>query len=168
VIAPWCWRSRGALPWWPGSAVTKSDITWNLETYRSAGWGNMGVIGIYGVRREEENFIEIFSPRWFELFSHAVQEARRLEMKIDLTPSLGWRMGGPHVTSAFGEQTFPVADGQISVRANEAKVKRPGGRCSRLRYSRGIDPSGKIMGIGEGRSPNSPEIISNAPKPYCS
>ena len=48
----------GAYWWWPGSAVTKEDLTWNLETYRKAGWGNMGVIGIYGVRGEEDRFIE--------------------------------------------------------------------------------------------------------------
>lgn len=44
----------GAYWWWPGNAVTKRDLTWNLETYRRAGWGNLGVIGIYGVKGEEE------------------------------------------------------------------------------------------------------------------
>jgi hypothetical protein len=44
----------GSYWWWPGSAVTREDLTWNLETYHQAGWGNMGVIGIYGVKGEEE------------------------------------------------------------------------------------------------------------------
>jgi hypothetical protein len=116
----------GAYWWWPGSAVTKEDLTWNLETYRKAGWGNMGVIGIYGVKGEEERFIDIFSPRWFEMFNHAVAEAKRLGMNIDLTPSSGWRMGGPHVTPEFGEQNLVVENGRIEARQNSAKVKRAG------------------------------------------
>ncbi|MBN1444269.1 MAG: glycoside hydrolase family 2, partial [Planctomycetes bacterium] len=120
----------GAYWWWPGSAVTKEDLTWNLETYRKAGWGNMGAIGIYGVRGEEERFIDIFSPQWFEMFNHAVAEAKRLGMHIDLTPSSGWRMGGPHVTPEHGELTLAVESGRIAARPNRATVKRagPGGQ----------------------------------------
>ncbi len=61
----------GAYWWWPGSAVTRRDLTWNLETYRKAGWGNMGVIGIYGVHGAEERFLDIFTPEWFEMYNHA-------------------------------------------------------------------------------------------------
>jgi len=120
----------GAYWWWPGSAVTKEDLTWNLETYRRAGWGNMGVIGIYGVRGEEERFINIFSPRWFEMFNHTVAEARRLGMNIDLTPSSGWRLGGPHVTPQYAEQSFTVQDGRIVSQTRSDQVKRagPGGQ----------------------------------------
>jgi len=116
----------GAYWWWPGSAVTKEDLTWNLETYRKAGLGNLGVIGIYGVRGEEHRSIDIFSPTWFEMFNHAVAEAKRLGMNIDLTPSSGWRMGGPHVTPRYGEQTFAVEKGRILARPNGARVKRAG------------------------------------------
>lgn len=116
----------GAYWWWPGSAVTKEDLTWNLETYRKAGWGNMGVIGIYGVRGEEDRFIDVFSPEWFEMFNHAVAEGKRLGMNIDLTPSSGWRMGGPHVTPEYGEQEFAVQEGHIVARPNGARVKRAG------------------------------------------
>lgn len=116
----------GAYWWWPGSAVTKSDITWNLETYRQAGWGNMGVIGIYGVQGEEQRFIEVFTPRWFQMFNHAVAEGQRLGMNIDLTPSSGWRLGGPHVPPEYGEETFRIEEGNISVKPNGARVKRAG------------------------------------------
>ncbi|GAB6164198.1 glycosyl hydrolase [Thermostilla marina] len=116
----------GAYWWWPGNAVSEQDLTWNLETYRRAGWGNLGVIGIYGVRGEEDRFVDIFSRRWFALFNHAVREANRLGMNIDLTPGSGWRLGGPHITPAFGEQTFTVEDGRIVARPVAAKVKRAG------------------------------------------
>ena len=29
----------GAYWWWPAGAVSKEGLTWNLETYRKAGWG---------------------------------------------------------------------------------------------------------------------------------
>ncbi len=116
----------GSYWWWPGSAVTKKGLTWNLETYQRAGWGNLGVIGIYGVQGEESNNIPIFSPHWFEMFNHAVSEADRLGMNIDLTPSSGWRLGGPHVTSEFAEQSFEVSNGMILGVTRSDMVKRPG------------------------------------------
>ncbi len=124
-------RSRpGAYWWWPGSAVSKEDLTWNLKTYREAGWGNMGVIGIYGVQGEEDRAIPIFTKRWFEMFNHALAVADRLEMNLDLTPSSGWRLGGPHITEAHGEMAFDVKDGRIVARPLAAQVKRagPGGK----------------------------------------
>lgn len=151
----------GAYWWWPGSAVTREDLTWNLETYRKAGWGNMGVIGIYGVRGEEEQFIDIFSPKWFEMFNHAVAEAKRLGMNIDLTPSSGWRMGGPHVTPEFGEQNLVVESGRIEARPNPAKVKRagPGGEGLTINpYSQAavafhLDWMDKHFAAGNGAAP---------------
>lgn len=116
----------GAYWWWPASAVTEEDITWNLETYWKAGWGNMGVIGIYGVRGAENRFIDIFTPRWFAMFNHAVTEANRLGMLIDLTPSSGWRMGGPHVPKELGEQQLTIENGRIVAKPMKAAVKRPG------------------------------------------
>lgn len=123
----------GAYWWWPGGAVSKAGLTWNLETYRKAGWGNMGVVGIYGVKGEEEHFIDIFSPEWFEMFNHALEEAGRLGMNIDLTPSSGWRMGGPHITRLYAEQSFSVVNGRIEAMGLDTRVKRAGpggeGRC---------------------------------------
>jgi len=116
----------GSYWWWPGSAVTQADLTWNLETYRAAGWGNMGVIGIYGVKGEESRSLPIFSPEWFTMFNHAVTEGKRLGMNIDLTPSSGWRIGGPHVTKEYSERTFAVKDGKIEVKEQSARVKRAG------------------------------------------
>jgi hypothetical protein len=116
----------GSYWWWPGSAVTREDLTWNLQTYHNAGWGNLGVIGIYGVKGEEERSLPIFSPQWFAMFNHAVTEARRLGMNIDLTPSAGWRLGGPHVTSEYSERSFAVKNGRIEVKELRERVKRAG------------------------------------------
>ena len=116
----------GAIWWWPASAVTPHDLTWNLETYARAGWGNMGIVGIYGVRGEEERSIELFSPTWFKMYNHTHQEARRLGINLDLTPSGGWRWGGPHVTQEHAEQKFAVEDDALVVKEMKEKVKRAG------------------------------------------
>lgn len=116
----------GSYWWWPGSAVTKSDLTWNLETYHKAGWGNLGVIGIYGVQGEEAASIDIFSPKWFDMFNHSLKEADRLGMNLDLTPSSGWRLGGPHVTPEYAEQSYAIENGQIKVVQRTDMVKRAG------------------------------------------
>ena len=86
----------------------------------------MGVIGIYGVLGEEANAIPIFSPAWFAMYNHAVTEGRRLGMNIDLTPSAGWRLGGPHVTQEHAERSFAVSDGRIVVTRRHDQVKRAG------------------------------------------
>ncbi len=151
----------GAYWWWPGSAVTKEDLTWNLETYRKAGWGNMGVIGIYGVKGEEARSIDIFTPKWFEMFNHAVAEAERLGMNIDLTASSGWRMGGPHVTRQYAEQSFAVANGKIVAKPRGDKVKRagPGGKGMTVNpYSQAamafhLDWMARRFAEGKGRPP---------------
>ena len=116
----------GSYWWWPASAVTREDLTWNLETYQKAGWGNMGVIGIYGVKGEEKRTIPIFTPEWFAMYNHSVTEARRLGMNIDLTPSSGWRLGGPHVTKKHSERSFSVKNGKIEIKEMGDKVKRAG------------------------------------------
>jgi len=35
--------------WWEGSAVTKKDLTWNLELYQKTGLGGVEITPIYGV-----------------------------------------------------------------------------------------------------------------------
>ena len=119
----------GSYWWWPGSAVTRDDLTWNLETYHQAGWGNMGAIAIYGVKGEEKRSIPLFSPEWFAMFNHAVSEGKRLGMNIDLTPSSGWRLGGPHIKPEHSERSFAIKDGKIVAVVRRDAVKRaaPGG-----------------------------------------
>ncbi|EMI45615.1 glycosyl hydrolase [Rhodopirellula sp. SWK7] len=116
----------GAIWWWPNSAVTKKDLSWNLELYRKAGWGNLSIVGIYGVRGEEERAIDLFSPKWFEAYNYTIEEADRLGMNIDLTPGGGWRWGGPHVSRDFAEQSFRVDGDAISVLSKRDAVKRAG------------------------------------------
>ena len=85
--------------WWLGSAVDKENLSKELTRYRDAGWGGVHLVPIYGAQGWEPKFIEHLSPQWMEMLHHAVSEARRLGMDVDMTTGTGWPFGGPHVTS---------------------------------------------------------------------
>ncbi|MFO1512708.1 MAG: glycosyl hydrolase [Verrucomicrobiota bacterium] len=84
--------------WWMGSAVDKVNLTRELTRYRDAGYGGVHIIPIYGAKGWETNYIRYLSPRWLEMMSFAVTEARRLGMDVDMTTGTGWCFGGPQVT----------------------------------------------------------------------
>ncbi|WPU91513.1 glycosyl hydrolase [Mucilaginibacter sabulilitoris] len=84
--------------WWEGSAVNKKDLTWNMESYHNAGLGGMEITPIYGVKGHESEFIQYLSPQWVDMLKFTLQEAKRLNMGIDLANATGWPFGGPWVT----------------------------------------------------------------------
>lgn len=81
--------------WWHGSAVDKENLTRLLETYHSAGLGGVEITCIYGVRGNEARDLAYRSEPWTEAVRHAIAEADRLGMGVDLPAGSGWRMGGP-------------------------------------------------------------------------
>ena len=103
--------------WWPGSIVTPSDITANMETYLKAGLGGMEVTCIYGVKGQEDKFIDYLSPKWMEMFTHVLREGKRLDLGIDLANASGWPFGGPWVDPAdacrnINYKTYSLTGGQ--------------------------------------------------------
>jgi hypothetical protein len=103
--------------WWPGSIVTSEDISTNLEKYRDAGLGGLELTVIYGVRGQENKFINYLSPGWMKMFTHALKEAERLDLGIDLANASGWPFGGPWVDPAdacknINYKTYSLSTGQ--------------------------------------------------------
>ncbi len=86
--------------WWPGSIVTPADLTAAMEKYRDAGLGGLEITVIYGVKDQEDKFINYLSPKWMEMFTHTLKEADRLDLGIDLANASGWPFGGPWVEPA--------------------------------------------------------------------
>jgi hypothetical protein len=83
--------------WWPGSIVTQQDLTAAMEKYQKAGLGGMEIAVIYGVKGQEDKFINYLSPKWMEMFTHTLKEGERLNLGIDLANASGWPFGGPWV-----------------------------------------------------------------------
>ena len=88
--------------WWMGSAVDTNDLIANLEQYKTAGLGGLELTPIYGVHGYESQFIDYLSPKWMDLFTFTLQEAKRLGLGIDMTTGTGWPFGGgPLIDSTY-------------------------------------------------------------------
>jgi hypothetical protein len=85
--------------WWPGSIVNQKDMTVALEKYSAAGLGGLELTVLYGVKGQEDKFINYLSPEWIKMFVYTINEANRLNIGIDLANSSSWPFGGPWVTN---------------------------------------------------------------------
>lgn len=101
----WPVITRDAKPWsywwWMGSAVDAANLTRELERYKSAGWGGVHIIPIYGAKGYETRYIDYLSPQWMSMLDHAGTEAERFGMAVDMTLGTGWCFGGPNISQEF-------------------------------------------------------------------
>jgi hypothetical protein len=86
--------------WWPGSIVSQGDLTAAMQKYKDAGLGGLELTVIYGVKGEEDKFIDYLSPKWMEMFTWTLKEGERLGIDIDLANASGWPFGGRWVDPA--------------------------------------------------------------------
>jgi hypothetical protein len=98
-----------------GNAVDKENIKRELREMADAGIGGVEITSIYGVKGEEERFIEYLSPEFSEVLRFTIEEAARLGMGVDLPPGSGWRCGGPFV---------PAEKGLWSLKIEKFEVKK--------------------------------------------
>jgi len=135
--------------WWPGSIVTQSDLTAAMEKYQKAGLGGMEIAVIYGVKGEEERFINYLSPKWMEMFRHTLDEGKRLELGIDLANASGWPFGGTWVDPAdacrnINFKTYSLKQGEKlneKIEFIQQPLVRPVGQKPDI--TKLIDPIGK-------------------------
>ncbi|MCX6327405.1 MAG: glycosyl hydrolase [Bacteroidia bacterium] len=81
--------------WWPGNALTKADITFQLEQMARQGMGGVEIMTAF--QMYENGNAEYLSPEHLELMKHAVAEAKRLDIEVAITFGPGWSFGGPWV-----------------------------------------------------------------------
>lgn len=86
--------------WWLGSAVTPEEITRHLQAFHDAGIGGVEVSPIYAVPGYETRSIPYLSDRWMQMLGHTAQEAKRLDMGVDMITGTGWPLGGTWVPSS--------------------------------------------------------------------
>ncbi|NLE99463.1 MAG: glycoside hydrolase family 2, partial [Anaerolineales bacterium] len=134
--SPWPQDTAKSRPWtrwwWFGSAVDRQTITHLLETYCAAGLGGVEITSIYGVKGQEARNIDYLSPGWVDMVQHAVAEATRLGMEVDLPPGSGWRIGGPFITDDTSaarlwiERDSTDSSYRAECRPSDEQVKRAG------------------------------------------
>ncbi|KIQ16932.1 glycoside hydrolase [Flavobacterium sp. MEB061] len=100
--SPWPNSSNINQPWarwwWMGSAVDKPNLKKSLLDFHNAGIGGVEITPIYGVKGEENNFIDYLSPKWLEMLDYTIQISDSLHMQVDMVLGTGWPYGGSHVT----------------------------------------------------------------------
>ncbi len=114
--------------WWMGSAVDSINIKQNLIDLHNVGIGGVEIAPIYGVKGEEENFIDYLSPKWMNMLNYTTKVADSLGMQVDLTLGTGWPYGGPQVTPEYAAtklitQKYTVEKG--STFSKEIKIENP-------------------------------------------
>lgn len=102
TVSPWPKSTNVNQPWarwwWMGSAVDKPSLKKSLLDFHHAGIGGVEITPIYGVKGEENNFIDYLSPKWMEMLDYTIHVADSLHMQVDMVLGTGWPYGGSHVT----------------------------------------------------------------------
>lgn len=89
-----------ARPWvywfWLNSNITREGITADLEAMKRVGIGGVLIMEVdQGAPVGPAAFM---SPAWRELFKHAVAEAKRLGLEVNMNDDAGWNgSGGPWI-----------------------------------------------------------------------
>ena len=107
--------------WWLNSNVTKEAITRDLEAMADKGFSGTMIFDAgtelgWGPDKNVPNGPQFGSPEWSDLYLHALNEAKRLGLKIGLSIQSGWNLGGPFVT---------LDDKAKQITASELKVSGP-------------------------------------------
>jgi hypothetical protein len=95
--------------WWFGPAATKPELTRELEQMKAAGIGGVEIANLYPLALDDPSAgfrnTPFLSDEHLDTLRFAVQEARRLGLRVDVTLGSGWPLGGPHipVTEAAGK-----------------------------------------------------------------
>ena len=123
---PWPPESQLTRPWaynwWLGSAVDPENLARELRRYRDGGLGGIHIIPIYGAKGAENRYIDFLSPKWMEMMSFTVKEARGLGLGVDMTTGTGWCFGGPMITPELGGQSVKTAT--VAVAAGEQPKRK--------------------------------------------
>jgi hypothetical protein len=103
--------------WWLNSHVTKEAITRDLEEMKEKGFSGALLFDADGSSQRGNRRVPagpmFGSPGWTELFVHACQEAKRLDLELSLNIQSGWNLGGPNVTAEEATQTLVWTKTQV-------------------------------------------------------
>lgn len=92
--------------WWFGNSIQLETLPQVMDQYKQAGFGGLEITPIYGVKNDEENFIDYLSPEWMDLLVSTLKIGDSLNLGIDMANSSGWPFGGPWITSEYACKNF--------------------------------------------------------------
>ena len=125
-------QNENAKPWvfwyWVQSGISKKGITADLEAMKTNGIGGAYLMTIKGSKSSTpslyEKPVEQLTPEWWEMVKFAMDEAKRLDLKLGMHVSDGFALaGGPWITPELSMQK--VVSSKITVNASNTKNKLP-------------------------------------------
>ncbi|MBD0831563.1 glycosyl hydrolase [Aestuariibaculum sediminum] len=152
---PWPEQTKTTKPWtrwwWMGSAVDKPNIKSHLIAFEKAGLGGVEITPIYGVKGEEENFIDFLSPKYMDILDYTIRIADSLQIGVDMVLGTGWPYGGPQVTPEYAAtqlliEKYHVKKGATINKTIEPKDKKQHG-LAKLLHVIAFDNTGNALEI---------------------
>jgi len=119
--------------WWLNSNVTKEAITRDLEEMKAKGFSGAMIFDAGGADQRGNAQVpdgpRFASPRWRQLYKHALNEGKRLGLELGLSIQSGWNLGGPNVTPDFAAKQLTWSEIRIEGPAQyEQKLPLPKNR----------------------------------------
>ena len=120
---------QAARPWvywfWLNGNITKTGITADLEAMKRVGIG--GVLIMEVDQGAPVGPVPFMSDRWREMFQHAVAEAKRLGLEVNMNNDAGWNgSGGPWIKPEQSMQEVVWTETEITGPKHfEAVLPRP-------------------------------------------
>jgi hypothetical protein len=119
-----------AFWWWLNGNVTKDAITRDLEEMKAKGYNGAMIFDADGSGQRGNERVPagplFASDAWTELFVHACEEARRLNLELSLNIQSGWNLGGPNVTPAETTQQLTFSETPVEgAGVIEKNLKQP-------------------------------------------
>jgi hypothetical protein len=113
----------GVYWWWFGPAVTKTEVTRELEVMRAARIGGVLIFPIYPISLDDPSKgirnLNYLSPEFLDVLGHAARQAQRLGITVDVLMGTGWPFGGPSITPEMGARKLRAELGAATAAPGE-------------------------------------------------
>ena len=145
--------------YWINGNISREGITADLESMARVGIGGAGIFNIGG--HASTGPVKMMSPEWRELMKHAIREAKRVGVDINLNNSMtGWSSsGGPWITPELSMQRVTWSEVTVDHDKSTEAVVLPQ-PLSNLGYYRDIAVLAFPTPAAES-APEKPELTSN-------
>ena len=136
--------------WWPGNALSREDITRQLEGMAGQGMGGVEIMSLW--KMYEKGNVEYLTPEFLALVKHAVAEAKRLDMDVAITFSPGWGFGGAWVPQADQSKVLCMSSKDVAAGAKfSGPLPMADPKGVRSAEAPGPRPPGKLVAVVAGR-----------------
>jgi hypothetical protein len=109
-----------ARPWtywmWLDGNVSREGITSDLEALKKIGIGGVLImnLGLPPNEAIQPGPVRFMSPEWRGMVQHAISEADRLGLQINMNNDDGWNSGGPWITPEMAMQKLTWSETHVS------------------------------------------------------